>query len=119
MKTWSWGQDLAAIYKQESSVLPLSQVLSKKRDSPLRLESYNWNLRSVPYTCGTCILKVAKSSQSTNTKMVLSESGDSEEYLKRGNQVEVSLHPETHYKPSHMSRNPLSKNYTCEKANAI
>ena len=47
--------------------------------------------------------------------MVLSESGDSEEYLRRGNQVEFP-YMETHYKPSHVSRNPLSKNYTCEES---
>ena len=46
--------------------------------------------------------------------MVLSESGDSEEYLSRGNQKEFP-YMETHYKPSHMSRNSLSKNYTYEE----
>ena len=62
MRTWSWSQDLTVIHKQESEcpcTLPGSQ--QEERVSLPRLESYNWNLGSGPPTCGTCILKVAKS----------------------------------------------------------
>ena len=90
MRTWSWSQDLTVIHKQESEcpcTLPGSQ--QEERVSLPRLESYNWNLGSGPPTCGTCILKVAKSKPiHKHKKMALSESGDSVEYLSRGNQVE-------------------------------